>query len=92
MDTIALPKDWNEFITVFLVLLLVALVQILKQATKRLDVPDAIWPLVSLVLAVVFCLAAGTRLSWDPLWSIVVGLITGAAASGFYSWGKTYKS
>ena len=81
--------DWQQFLTFGVVPLVIGLVALFKSVFKT--APDEAWPLVALVLGIGFTVLAGYRLNYDPLFAAVLGIALGAAASGFYSWDKTYR-
>ena len=81
--------DWQQFLTFGVVPLVIGLVALFKSVFKT--APDEAWPLVALVLGIGFTVLAGYRLNYDPLFAAVLGIALGAAASGFYSWDKTFR-
>ncbi len=89
-DGAGLPfADWQQFLTFGVVPLVIGLVALFKSVFKT--APDEAWPLVALVLGIGFTVLAGYRLNYDPLFAAVLGIALGAAASGFYSWDKTFR-
>lgn len=63
--------------------IVVALVQVLKAAWPRLD--GRWYPAVTLAVAIVFNMFLALAMGSDPILAVLVGMVTGLAASGLYS-------
>ncbi len=68
-----------------------ALVTVAKRVVPERRGPDWVWPLVSVALALVFAFGYRStgelQVSWPT--AALVGLASGAIASGAYSWART---
>lgn len=64
-----------------------ALVEVAKRMVPELT--DRAWPPLALVLGIAWNLLVGYRLGLDFVSIVIFGILTGLAASGLYSQGKT---
>lgn len=64
------------------------LIQMAKKAAP--GIPDTIWPIIAVFLALAFNLILGWRIGEDLWVAGIFGLVVGLASSGFYSQTSTY--
>jgi hypothetical protein len=76
----------NEVIGLAGVPVIVALVEVGKRAWP--EMPERLYPLACLVVALVLNLGLGLHFGADVITALITGLIAGLAASGLYSQAK----
>lgn len=80
--------DYSQFIGLAGAPFITAIIQAAKATIP--EWPDRVWPGFALLLGVAVNVAVAYRQQTDMMLAVLVGIVTGLAASGLYSQAKTY--
>jgi hypothetical protein len=79
--------DYTQFLGLAGAPFIAAIIEMAKRTIP--EWPDRVWPGFALLLGVAVNVAIASRQQSDMLLAVLVGLVTGLAASGLYSQTKT---
>ena len=77
--------EYSDFIGLAGIPIITGLIQIVK----GFAIPDKVLPIIALVLGITLNVAIAASLGNEILLAILIGIVTGLAASGLYSQTKT---